>query len=188
MPAPLPRRASITRAATLSRCALSLRRLPELIDVEHRIDHRILQLAADLIDATDIGGDDGVLSVVESERAARRLEANFSERFEEARLVLDVAVHGSERLAARLRGQIAEVIVVDGIFPVLLLEDLDEALVLRGVQRRRVREPAHDAERGIADLAKVCLVHQLTQAEQRKLSLEAIFVPRLHPLGRARPP
>src|SRR2546425_7210261 len=52
--------------------ALTLRWLPELIDVEHRVDHGILQLAADRLHAADVRRDHGVLLVVEPERAARR--------------------------------------------------------------------------------------------------------------------
>src|SRR2546428_10734373 len=101
--------------------ALTLRWLPELIDVEHRVDHGILQLAADRLHATDVRGDDGVLLVVEPERAARRFEADPSQRVQKARLILHVAVHGPERLAAHLRRQIAEMVVVTGIFSILLL-------------------------------------------------------------------
>src|SRR2546422_10813185 len=144
--------------------ALTLRWLPELIDVEHRVDHGILQLAADRLHAADVRRDHGVLLVVEPERAARRLEADLAERLQIARLVLHVPVHGPERLAAGLGGEIAEVIVVHGIFPVLLLEDLHEALVLRGVERRRIGEPAHDADGRIADLAK--------RSEERRVGKE----------------
>src|SRR5207245_2622236 len=57
--------------------ALTLRWLPELIDVEHRVDHGILQLAADRLHAADVRRDHGVLLVVEPERAARRLQASL---------------------------------------------------------------------------------------------------------------
>src|SRR5712691_12445631 len=101
MTAPLSRRYSVTAVP------LPFRRLPELVDVEHRIDHGILQPAADLLHTANVRGDDGVLLVVEPEGAARRLEADPSQRLQEARLVLHVAVHGLQRLAARLRSEIA---------------------------------------------------------------------------------
>src|SRR5204863_9151044 len=77
-------------SSLLRRRWLTLGRLPELIDVLHRVDHRVLQLAADLLHAPDVRRDDGVLLVVEAKGAARRLEAHLAERVEEPRLVFHV--------------------------------------------------------------------------------------------------
>jgi len=52
----------------------------------------------------------------------------------------------------------------------------------------RVREPADHALRGVADRAQVRLVHRLTERQERQLALQAILVPRLDPLRRARAP
>src|SRR5262249_23825174 len=64
----------------------------------------------------------------------------------------------------------------------------DEALVLRVVENRRVREPAHDAEGRVADRAQIGLADRLTQREERELSLETILLVRLQPLWRTRSP
>src|SRR2546430_1093862 len=121
-----------SRAEALRR--LRFRRLPELVDVLDDVEHRVLKLAADLVHAADVGRDDRVLLLVEAEGPARRLEAHLAERRQEARLVLDIRVDGLHRLSARLRREVAEVVVVDGILPELLVERLDEALVLPGVE------------------------------------------------------
>src|SRR6266849_6354443 len=75
-----------------------LRRLPELVDVLHHVEYRVLQLAAHLLDATDVRRDHRVLLVIEPERAARRLEADLAQRLQEARLVFHVPPDGLQRL------------------------------------------------------------------------------------------
>src|SRR5262249_7932577 len=100
---------------------LPLRRLPELIDLGHGVDHCALQLAAHLVHAADVGRDHRVLLVVEPEGPTRRLEADLAKGVQEARLILHVPVHRLQRLPDRLGGEIAEMRVVDGLLLVFLV-------------------------------------------------------------------
>src|SRR5215471_20413306 len=125
---------------------------PELAHILVGLDRRVDELVALSLAAPDVEGADDVAQVVEVERTARRIgERDGAQRLDER-----IAVVG---LAARLLepglGDHAVDVDARGVDPgdvaIVLHHAVDEALVARRVEIRRVGRARDDADRLVAE-------------------------------------
>src|SRR5207249_10949196 len=149
--------------------------LPELGDGRHRHDDGVLQLAVALaFYLADVGVLDRIVVAVELHGSAGRIaELNLPERGQQLLAILDGAAEALDRLVdpapagvvglREVRRHLAEA------RPVLL----DEAAILRRVERRAVDERADDAERLVAHRRQERFVDGRAAGDQRDARLQS---------------